>query len=108
MNKLPTIVSKLVHCCNAWVCGSAADPNKENPRDFDIVVPYSMWQHAASYIPKNAKPNSFGGWKFLDEASNGTAFEVDVWPGEMDYLMRQAAAKWFWKPDLNIRWKKEP
>ncbi len=98
---LPPIVLALTHNFEAWIIGSAANPNVKDPRDIDVVVPHSRWNDAAYAIPKNAKVNSFGGWKFIDDG-----IEIDVWPGELSFLMVNEMAAWLWQPRHDIRWGK--
>lgn len=56
------------------------------------MVPFSQWNAASQLIPKTAKPNTFGGWKIVDEEG----VEIDVWPGELGVLMQNAKAKYAW------------
>lgn len=65
MKHPPKIVTALCYSHEAWICGSAIF--NENPRDWDIVVPFENWFGAAFLIPKDAIPNSFGGWKFTSD-----------------------------------------
>lgn len=103
MNSLPKIVSALVHTCEAWIVGGAARPIPEScPRDWDVIVPHSHWHIAAQHIPPIAVPNSFGGWKI-----KGMDTVIDVWPGDMAWLMQQDKATCLWKPDKGIRWVKD-
>lgn len=85
----PKLVLSLAHAHDAWLVGSAADPENLLPRDYDMVVPYSEWQKACMLIPKDAKPNTFGGWKCT---CNGV--EVDVWPGELGWIMQRPRTKY--------------
>jgi len=78
MRKLPELVCKLTYVCDAWIIGSAADPDKTDPRDYDLVVPYNKWKEASSLIPSDARRNTFGGWKCISEGK-----EVDVWPDDI-------------------------
>lgn len=84
MKSYPILVCKLAQLCDAWIVGSAADPNVDLNlvKDFDILVPYYRWNEAAMLIPANAKVNSFGGWKC---DSNGK--EVDVWPEDLGHFL---------------------
>lgn len=92
-HSLPALVCKLTHAHEAWIVGSAADPKTDHtlPRDYDVLVPFSHWQEAAMLIPPDAKPNTFGGWKCKSEGQ-----EVDVWPGDLGWLLTNSAAKWAW------------
>jgi hypothetical protein len=88
----PKLVASLTHMHDAWVVGSAADPGNEKPRDWDVMVPFSQWNAASQLIPKDAKPNTFGGWKVKTEEGD----EIDVWPGELGVLMQNAKARYAW------------
>jgi hypothetical protein len=99
---LPKLVLALTSHHGAWVVGSAADPANTSARDIDVLVPLSSWQAASSLIPPNARPNSFGGWK-----CNCNGVEVDVWPGELGWLMEGRKARWAWQPRTGVRLKKE-
>lgn len=101
-HELPILVGKLTHFHEAWIVGSAADPKNESPRDWDILVPLSKWQDAAGLIPASAISNSFGGFKILDE--NGV--EIDVWPGELSWIMQRPKSTWAWQPKTGIRLQK--
>lgn len=102
MRAEPELVSKLVIIHDAWVVGSAADPNNKEPRDWDVIVPYSKWNAACQLIPKDAKVNSFGGFKCISEGK-----EVDVWPDELGNVMQCQKAKFAWHPRSGIRLTKE-
>lgn len=100
---LPRIAIKLCHLHEAWVVGSAADPSKDPAacRDVDVIVPFSHWPAAALLIPADAKPTMFGGWKFTSDGR-----EVDVWPGDLAWLMTNAKAKWAWQVKHGVRLQK--
>lgn len=81
MKKLPPLARKILVNGNAWVVGSsvlAGEPTK----DLDILVPIENWHLVAALIPENAKPNTFGGWKFVDQD-----IEIDVWPDNITSLL---------------------
>lgn len=94
---LPAIVKKLTHGFDAWVVGSAADPNNDDPKDYDVQVPFSTWGQACLLIPKDAVPNSFGGFRFEDDGMS-----IDVWPGELGWIFQRPACKWAWHPASGI------
>ena len=97
----PKLVLAMTHAHNAWLVGSAANPENNNPRDYDVVVPYSEWQKACMLIPSDAKPNHFGGWKCISEGK-----EVDIWPGDVAWLMQRPQTTYVWHLLSGIRWKK--
>lgn len=100
-SKHPKLVLDLSFIANAWIVGSAADPSNTNARDFDMVVPYSQWQNACMLIPSDAKPNHFGGWKCISEG-----VEVDVWPGELSFVMAHGYSTYCLNLKNNVRWKR--
>lgn len=63
---------------DAWLVGSAL--TKDNPPDWDIVVPYNQWYRAAFLIPEDARPNKFGGWRFQVDGT-----QIDMWPGDVAF-----------------------
>lgn len=101
-HSMPKLVCDLTNSHDAWIVGSAADPSNTSPRDFDIQVPYSQWGPASKLIPMDAKPNTFGGWKCISEG-----VEVDVWPGELGWLMQHPKAKFAYHPRSGTRLRKD-
>jgi hypothetical protein len=53
-------------------------------------------------IPNDAKSNHFGGWKCISEG-----IEVDVWTGDLGFLMKSPLSTYVWHPQSGIRYKKE-
>lgn len=103
MNLLPKLVLALVHGHDAWIIGSAAHPDSMNdpPRDWDGVVPYKNWQEAQLLIPKDAKVNSFGGWKCISDNDL-----VDVWPADLSWIMQAPLTLYMWHPRTGTRFKR--
>lgn len=99
--QIPKLVAMLTHHHEAWVVGSAASPDNTNPRDYDVVVPLSQWQAASALIPMDAVPNTFGGWKIKGDV------EIDVWPGDLGFVMKHPKSRYAWSPSLGVRLKKE-
>jgi hypothetical protein len=97
--KIPKLVSDLSYYHEAWIVGSAANPENTEPRDYDVLVPFSKWQEASSLIPPGAKPNHFGGWKCISEG-----VEVDVFPGELTWLLKYPQTQWIYNYATNIRY----
>ena len=97
---MPALVCKLAYAHEAWVVGSAAKPEVDHAavRDYDILVPMDHWRAAAMLIPADAVPNTFGGWKCQSEGR-----EVDVWPGDLAWLMTNHLARWAWHPRTDTR-----
>lgn len=64
------------------LCGEEIQAN-----DYDLLVPLEKWQTIALLIPESAKPNKFGGWRFLVKGKDTDEIEVDVWPDTLvNYL----------------------
>ncbi len=102
INRLPRLVRLMCSLGNAWIVGSAADPNNLRPNDYDVAVPYSEWKKVAICIPKDAKPTLFGdGWKFISDGK-----KVDVWPDDVVNIFLCAKCNWMWQPKYNIRIKR--
>lgn len=80
-----------------------AKKDNPNPRDYDLIIPFSKWFGAAMLIPPDAVPNTFGGWK----CKTSEGIEVDVWPGELSHLLQFGMCKVAWFPKSDIRWIKE-
>jgi len=100
-SSLPKIVIALTHNHDAWIVGSAADPDNKTPRDYDVQVPFSEWGKAAHLIPAHSRVNTFGGWKCTSEG-----VEIDVWPGELGWLLQRPKCNWAWHPASGIRVQK--
>lgn len=98
---LPTLVLALTHNHDAWIVGSAADPANTDPRDYDVIVPFYEWGKAAHLIPKDATVNSFGGFKCTSDNA-----KIDVWPGDLGWLMQRPKTSFVWHPATNIRFQK--
>lgn len=98
---LPRLVLALTHAHDAWIVGGAANPENEQPRDFDIIVPFSKWQEACMLIPMDATVNHFGGWKCTSEG-----VEVDVWCGDIGWLMSKSHCKYAWHVASGNRWSR--
>lgn len=94
----PATVAKLVTYCDAWIVGSGAKPIPDVPRDWDVAVPFFEWNRAAAMIPADAKPNSFGGWKFEEGGC-----VVDVWPDDIGKIMTNAMTTHVWHPKSGVR-----
>jgi len=88
--KLPRIVSQMVSAGALIVGGvgraiATGDTDYiENLKDYDLMVPtLDQWYEVALLIPKEAKVNSFGGWKFIEKG-----VEVDVWVESLDHYLK--------------------
>lgn len=101
--KLPDIVTKLTFHCDGWLIGSSADPSNYSPRDYDVFIPINNWGKASILIPKNAKINTFGGFKFKDKQGN----EIDVWTGEMSNFLNTVQFSFAYHPRSGVRLEKK-
>lgn len=90
---LPAIVYQMcVH--GALLAGSLArkiadQDNEGEFNDYDLLVPLEKWQIVALLIPKNSRPNKFGGWRF--RLTDGK--EVDVWPDTLENYLAKCKTK---------------
>lgn len=102
MTNLPKLAFKIGINCNAWIIGSAADPqvNLATVRDIDIIVPFVNWHQAAALIPNYAFPNTLGGWKVPD------TIPLDIWPDDLSRVMASSKTKFLWHPFSDIRWSR--
>jgi len=103
INELPVSIKYMVQHHNAWIVGSAANP-KENilkVKDIDVIIPFSEWHKVTGLIPKNARKNDYGGWKYVEEGQT-----VDVWPDDLNHFMNSAVPEYLWQPRYKIRYKK--
>lgn len=98
--KYPELVTKLVTFCDAWIVGSAASSN--NPRDFDLFIPFKFWQLASSYIPKEAKINRMGGFKCISDGK-----EIDIWTGDMNDFLQSDYFSQCYCPKYGVFIKRE-
>ena len=98
MRKYPPIVSKLCYCFDGWIIGGAAKDLDKPPRDYDVIIPYYLWHQASIIIPQDAKINSFGGWKFIDDG-----FNVDVWPDDITRMLKVAMVEAVYHPQSGTR-----
>jgi hypothetical protein len=75
-----------------YITGEDIEPN-----DYDLLVPHHAWQTIALLIPEDARPNKFGGWRFLVDAKDADGHaceaEVDVWPGLLEEYLSQCRTK---------------
>ena len=62
----------------------------DEANDYDVLVPLQYWQTVCMLIPETARPNKFGGWRFMDEKGN----EIDVWPGSLQEYLRDCKTKY--------------
>jgi hypothetical protein len=98
MKHPPKLVCALAYGHDAWVVGSGAKEDNADPRDWDVLVPFSEWFAAAMLIPKDAVPNAFGGWKCMSDGK-----EIDVWPGDLGYLLSLSPMSVAWHPKSGTR-----
>lgn len=97
-NNYPSNVVQLLQNFDCWLVGSAANPQNENPKDYDILCPFHNWHQACLVIPDDAIPNRFGGWKFGN---------IDLWPGDLSWFATVPAFKYAYNLRHNVLLKKE-
>lgn len=99
---LPSWVRAICTNHDAWIVGGGANPYlTEPPRDWDVLVPFDQWNVVAAALSNNhpgAGLNSFGGIKVTSATE-----AVDIWPGDLSFVMRQAKARWAWHPPTDTR-----
>lgn len=98
---LPEAVCKLCYAHDAWVVGGGA--RDESPKDYDVAIPFAQWAGAAMHIPRDARANPFGGWKFISEG-----VPIDVWPCDLAALMTNAMVTHLWHPQSGARFVRTP
>lgn len=84
--RLPATVYKMVNTIDGWIVGGAA--TETNPKDVDVMIPLARWPEAALLIPPDARPNTFGGWKWEEGGVS-----IDCWPDTLDRLAAMGAFK---------------
>lgn len=105
-SKYSSTVYFLCQQCDGWIIGSAADPENDNPRDIDIIVPFSKWHTALGALPQDRSKievNTFGGYKFEDD----DGVEIDMWPGELTTVLTSYVAQYLYHPWYGIRYKRD-
>lgn len=94
IKELPQIPTFLAREFEAWIVGTAADPNSQlsNIKDIDVVVPFSQWARASKIISlKEPSCNKYGGWKIIDEG-----IVVDIWPDDITHVLTSGLVNWIW------------
>lgn len=93
--KYPDLVTKLTTICNAWIIGSAVTEN--NPKDYDIFIPFKYWKECCAIIPKDSKINTLGGFKCINDNK-----EIDIWTGDFETLISSSYFKNAYHPQSGI------
>ena len=100
MKCAPSFVQQVTTLYGAWIVGGAALPSDEPPRDWDIIVPWESWRDVALLIPGDARPNTFGGWRFKTH----TGHDIDIWPEDLGvYIARRGFFKAAYHPKSGLR-----
>ena len=97
INLMPRLVRIITTQYPTWLVGGSADPHQLKPKDYDIVVSHPYWQQVCLLIPKDAKPNLFGGFKFMDDGK-----EVDVWMGDIGSVFLCCKCDYAYQPKYDI------
>ena len=90
MKKLPTSIAILCRS-GAYIVGSYANyliGTRKEFKDYDLIVPPDKWYIVSLLISKDAKINSYGGWKFT--VLNNS---IDIWPSSIEQYLRQYKGK---------------
>lgn len=84
--KLPPMVRSFCYNNDGWIVGSAAlyllGLKEDDPRDYDILIPFYMWGQACRSVPVGTPANSFGGFKMTDGG-----IVIDVWCGDIGWFL---------------------
>ncbi len=121
LKQLPTSVKLFVERCDAFIVGSAANPNAHlnepdavatNPytgicvNDIDVVIPFHKWDIACIIIASANDQeqnwptlNVYGGLKFVDDGKT-----VDVWPSDLNKYLLSSLVEYVWSPKFNLRY----
>jgi hypothetical protein len=71
---------------HGWIVGGGAryllGLEKEEPRDWDILIPLEYWDQACKLVPRGSKTNSFGGIKL-----NTDGLEIDLWGDSLSHFI---------------------
>jgi len=87
ISQLPALVRSFCFNNDGWIVGSGAAfllDLAEEPRDWDVLIPFWSWGTACLTIPKGTPSNSFGGMK-LDAGG----VSIDVWAGDVGWFLAQ-------------------
>ena len=122
LKQLPTSVKLFVERCDAFIVGSAANPNADikTVNDIDVVIPFHKWD-VACIIIQNAidsysdasleyiQPtlNVYGGMKFGDVqflSNLQRQITIDVWPSDLNKYLLSSLVEYVWNPKFNLRY----
>lgn len=81
-----------------WILGGAAVPGASEIKDLDIMVEHHYWFLASSLIPREARVNTLGGFKWEEEG-----LSIDMWPDELSRLVVRPKFKAAWHPKTDTR-----
>lgn len=88
---LPALVRCFCFNNEGWVVGSGAlwllNLKDDEPRDYDIIVPFYQWGNACRVIPEGSPTNSHGGIKITTDS-----VKIDVWCGDIGWFFGQVPA----------------
>lgn len=88
---LPAVVRAFAFSNEAWIVGSAAlyllGLKDDDPRDYDMLIPFYQWGKACRSIPEGSPTNSHGGVKITTDG-----IMIDVWCGDIGWFMGQVPA----------------
>lgn len=84
---LPAMVRAFCYGHSGWIVGSGAKfllDKQDQPRDWDILVPFWSWGVACKIVPAGTQSNSHGGFKLILSEC-----EIDVWAGDIGWFLSQ-------------------
>lgn len=98
---MPPVVLWLTQGMGCWVLGSRAsfsDVRIHDKSDWDILVPFEVWEQVTAALPIDGKRTKPGGWRFDTLTSDGASVVVDVFPGSLDAMLRKPYVHVAWHP----------
>ncbi len=123
LKQLPTSVKLFVERCDAFIVGSAANPNAviQDVADIDVVIPFHKCDVACIIIQSAVKDgdgdeqpsaygpalNVYGGLKFIESIPIGSDWQnisIDVWPSDLNKFLLSSLVEYIWNPKFNLRY----
>lgn len=91
MEECPPVVRRLLRL-GAYLVGSQATEYGEGrtpspTKDWDVMVPFSIWRRAAMCVPRTASLNGNRGFRFEDDGR-----QIDVWADDLSRFLTEATS----------------
>lgn len=96
IRQIPKSVIAMAIIADAWIIGSAANPDIKSPKDIDVLIPTYNWFKIGHLIPKDAILNKFGGWKYIEDGEI-----IDVFLGDLPHIMKHHKFTHAWHYETN-------